>query len=748
VRKRLLIAVLLFVACRSRTNTPNLQNANVLLVTLDTTRADHIGTYGYAKAVTPHLDKLAAEGVVFEHCITPSGFTLPSHSSIMTGLYPPAHGVRLNGDAALGDVQNTLAERLKTKGYRTGAFVSAFVLDGRWGLAQGFDNYDDKFHITADQRLDLSRVQRPGNKVVDLALQWLQQDKTKPFFAWVHLYDAHTPYEPPAPLTGYDGEITFADAQVGRLIEWLERSGLKENTVVIITADHGEGLGSHGESEHGYYVYDYAVRVPLIVRMPGTSGLRIGAQVRTTDIMPTILDAVGREAAGNIDGQSLLPLIADPQREHPRYAYSEAMSSKLQYGWSALYSLRTVDHKFIEAPRSELYDLRSDPGETSNRLDDQRRVARELKDALQRIRDDADKRAPKHQEANLDPETVQKLASLGYLGGGSAAARDDKDLADPKDKLHLYESVGYAAVLMLKSDYKEAVEVLEIVLGDDPNVSQAQLLISTAYRKTGRTDKAKAILDAYLKSDPGNTRALVAMAEILLDEGRGDDVIAICRKALASDEQNARAYELMADVHIVRNDHQEAIPLLQKVVAIQPKLTRSRNNLAASLIGAGRYEEAEKLLSEIIQQYPKFPLAHYHRGLLREAQKRFGEARAEYAKEVENHPKSTVARFNYGHLLLRMRDMAGAETQMRTLIAQDPASARPYLLLGQALLDRPGHLAEVEKLALAGLERAKEADVKALGYFLLADVYSREGRRTELQEALRKGQHYRAQIRS
>jgi arylsulfatase A-like enzyme/tetratricopeptide (TPR) repeat protein len=745
--KRFLLAILVLVAC-SREQPQTLRNANVLLITLDTTRADRLGAYGYAQAATPNLDRLAAEGVLFEQCVTPSGFTLPSHSTIMTGLYPPAHGVRLNGDAALGDVQTTLAERLKAKGYRTGAFVSAFVLDGRWGLSQGFDHYDDKFHIGADQRLDLARVQRPGNVVTDLALEWLEQEKDRPFFAWVHMYDAHSPYEPPAPLKGYDGEITFADTQVGRLLQWLDRSGHKDNTIVIITADHGEGLGSHGEDEHGYFVYDYAVHVPLILRLPGTAGRRIGAQVRTADIMPTILEAVGGETASGIDGQSLLPLVADPQREHPKYAYSEAMSSKLQYGWAALYSLRTVDHKFIEAPRSELYDLRSDPGETTNRLDDQRRVARELKDALQRIRDDAGKRAPKHQEANLDPETVQKLASLGYLGGGSAAARDDKDLADPKDKLHLYESVGYAAVLMLKSDYKQAVQVLEIVLDDDPDVAQAQLLISQAYRKTGRSDKAKVVLDTYLKSDPANTRALVAMAEILLDEDRGDDVIAICRKALASDAQNARAYELMADVYIVRNDHQGAIPLLQKAVAIQPKLTRSRNNLAASLIGAGRYDEAEKLLAEIIQQYPKFPLAHYHRGLLREAQKRFGEARAEYAREVENHPKSTVARFNFGNLLLRLGDTEGAEKEMRALIAQDPSSARPYLLLGQALLDRPGHLAEVEKLALAGLERAKDADLKALGYFLLADVYSREGRRAELQDALRKGEYYRALIRS
>ena len=522
----------------------------------------------------------------------------------------------------------------------------------------------------------------------------------------------------------------------------------KEKTIVVVAGDHGEGLGSHGESEHGYYIYDYAVRVPLIISAPGVSGVRVSSQVRTTDILPTLLELTEAEKAQSIDGQSLVPLLRDPAHAHPRYAYSESMSTKLQYGWSALYSLRTNGHKFIEAPRSELYDLSSDAGETKNRLDDQRRVARELKDELARLRADAEKRAPKHQEANLDPETVQKLASLGYLGGGSAAARDDKDLADPKDKLHLYESIGYAVNLLSKNDYKQAVEVLEIVLGDDPNIPQAQLLISSAYRKTGRTDKARSVLDAYLKSDPGNTRALIAMGEILLEEGRGDDVIAICKRALASDERNARAYELMADVYVTRKDYRTAVPTLQKVVEIQPKLTRSKNNLASALIGVGRLAEAEPLLTEIIKEYPKFPLANYHVGLLREKQGRLQEARAAYAKEVENQPKSVVARFNYGNLLLRLGDAAGAEKQMRTLIEQDPSHARPYLFLGQILLDRPGQLGEVEKLALAGLERAKENDLKALGYFLLADVYAREGRRSELREALRKGEHYRALIRS
>jgi arylsulfatase A-like enzyme/predicted Zn-dependent protease len=748
--RRWWVLLVLLLACNREAH-KNLRRANILLVTLDTTRADRIGVYGYAKAETPYLDRLAGDGVLFEHCITPSAFTLPSHSTIMTGLYPPQHGVRLNGDAALGQANVTLAERLAANGYRTGAFAGAFVLDGRWGLSQGFAHYDDEFHLGKDQRLDLARVQRPANQVVDAALAWLNQKNAQPFFAWVHLYDAHTPYAPPEPFRArfasspYDGEIAFADSQVGRLLDWIERQGLRDDTIVVVTADHGEGLGSHGEDEHGYYVYDYAVRVPLLMRIPGTSGVRVAQQVRTVDIFPTLLELATGEKVEGIEGRSLERLIAGEKEDAPRYAYSESMATNLQYGWSALYSLRKDGYKYIDAPRGELYDLTRDPGEATNRLDEERRVARELRAELTKIREEAERRAPKTEEANLDQETVRMLASLGYMSGPSAKPNDAKNLADPKDKIHLFESIGFAANLIANDDYKQAAEVLEIVLGDDPDIPQAQLLLSSAYLKTGRSPQAKTILDAYLKREPGNVRALIAMAELLADEGRHAEMVAICKRALAADDQNARAYELMADVYMAGDDHAQALPLLRKAVEIQPKLSRSRLNLAAALIGAGQLAEAERHLQEIVREYPKFPLAHFHLALLRERQRRPLEARQAYEAELANQPQSVVARFNLGDLLLRMGDSGGAAEQMRVLIQQQPDSARPYLLLGQALLTR-GELGEVERLARAGLERAEEAELKALGYFLLADVYSRQGRRAEVRAAVEQGNRYRAMM--
>lgn len=734
-----------------------LRNANILLVTLDTTRADRIGAYGYAAAETPRLDALAREGILFEHCITPSAFTLPSHSSIMTGLYPPFHGVRVNGTSALASVHTTMAERLAAQGYRTGAFIGAFVLDGRWGLEQGFEHYDDEFRLEPDQKLDLAGVQRPASDVVDAAVAWLGEDEAKPFFAWLHFYDPHVPYAPPEPYRSrfanrgdsglYDGEIAFADSQVGRLLDWLEASGHADDTIVVVVGDHGEGLGSHGESEHGYYIYDYAIRVPLIVRIPGErGGIRLPEQVRTVDILPTLMELVGGGEVAPIHGASVLPLLEGSERETPRYAYSESVATKLQYGWAGLYSIRTNEHKFIEAPRSELYDLSEDPGESVNRYADLRRVTLRLREQLRGLREDISRNAPEAEEANVDEETMKMLASLGYVSGASTEDVDDSTLPDPKDKIHLYESVGYAVNLLSRDEYEEAVEVLEIILGDDPNIPQAQILLASAYRKTGRVTEAKRILDTYLRKEPDHMPALIAMAEILLQERRFEEVMAICRRALAEDERNARAYELMAETRMADQDHAGALPLLEKAVELQPKLSRSRINLAAALIGLGRLGEAERTLAAILEEYPKFPLANFHLGLLREEQGRPAEARVAYEEEIEAQPRSVVARFNLGNLLLRAGDPAGAEREMRAILEQEPSSGRAYLLLARALLARPGRLAEVETMARQGLERSQEPELKALGWFLLADVYSRQGRASERDQAVAEGRRYQAMI--
>ncbi len=736
---------------------PSFDGANVVLVTLDTTRADHLGCYGDRRAETPNLDALAHEGALFEHCITSSPFTLPSHSSIMTGLYPPFHGVRLNGGAALADVHTTLAESLSTKGYRCGAFAAAFVLDGRWGLNQGFEHYDDDFDIAPGQRLDLAGVQRPGNEVVDAALGWLDQDDPRPFFAWLHFYDPHSPYEPPAPFFSrfndeglarlYDGEIAFADSQVGRVLEWLEDRGLDSNTIVIVTADHGESLGHHGENYHGYYIYDDTIHVPLLIRLPHSDrkGIRIPGLVRTIDIMPTVLDLVDAERPETVQGQSLTAMMVDPDHVGPTYAYSESMAVNLQFGWSPLYALSSNRFKFIEAPRSELYDLGLDPTESTNRLKQIPDVGAEMRTALDRLRQIIENGAPDAPEANLDEDTQSMLAALGYASGPSVRTAGEA-LADPKDMLNLYQSVGEIGQQINREEYDAAATALEAVLAEDPEIPQALFLLATCYRKTGRSDEARVILDRYLKSNPDNTPALLILAEILSDQGDSDGVLAIAQRVLASDDHNTQALELMAGIHMGENDHLAALPLLERVTQIQPKLTRNRNNLAACLVGLGRLDEAKVMLDDILTAYPGFPHAHFHLGLLYEAEGRLDAARAAYSIEVELFPNATPARFNLGNLLFSMGDGSGAEREMRMLIDNAPEEPRAYLLLARILLKKNGDPDEVERLARAGLDRTDENTLKALGYYLLADAYSRQGRKGELAEALNQAQLFKSRI--
>jgi arylsulfatase A-like enzyme/tetratricopeptide (TPR) repeat protein len=733
-----------------------LEGANILLVTLDTARADRLGCYGYASAETPVLDGLARDGVLFERCITPTAFTLPSHASIMTGRYPASHGVRINGDRALADAQTTLAERLSEAGYRTGAFIGAFVLDGRWGLKQGFEHYDDNFDLKPGEQLDLVRVQRTGDKVVDAALTWLKETDARPFFAWVHLYDPHTPYEPPEPWRSrlndslshlYDGEIAFADSQVGRLLDWLASQGLEKKTIVVAVGDHGEGLGSHGEAEHGYFVYDYAVHVPFLVRLPldGFRGIRAPAQVRTTDIVPTLLDLIGAHVPAEIDGESLAPLLAHPNREGPRYAFSESMSPSLQYGWGELYGVQTLSYKYIEAPKPELYDLREDPEEDDNVLVRLPGVAKEMREALKKIREGTGARAPETQEANIDEETMRRLASLGYIGGTMTTKRSEtKVLADPKDMLHLYNEVGAASGLIIEKNYAGAVTKLEEVLKEDPQNPQARFLLAMCYEKTDRNTEARTILDGVLKDEPENLRGLIAMAGLLSKEGKTADMVAVCKRALAKDERNTQAYALLADAYMGANDYANALPYLQKAVEIQAKLTRNRNNLAACLIGLRRFDEAETELKNILSTHPKFPLTHFNLGLLYEEEGRLSDARKAYAREVELQPNSVAARFNLANLLLRSGDGAGAEDQLRQLLKEDPDEPRANLFLARALLARSASPEEALPFVKHGLDKSTTPDLKALGYFLLADIYSRQGRRADVEEALRNGRYYQA----
>lgn len=722
---------------------------NVIVFTLDTTRADHLSCYGYRAGRTPTFDALAKRGIVFEQCITSSPLTLPAHCTILTGLFPTFHGVRINGNAALSDTHTTLAELFHGRGYACGAFIGAFVLDGRWGLKQGFDHYDDNFDLQKYKQLDLGMVQRPADQVIDAALPWLEERGDKPFFAWLHLYDPHTPYAPPPPFAEefagsgrdglYDGEIAFMDEQIGRCLRWLEEKRLLERTILVFVGDHGEGLGEHGEQTHGYYIYDYAVHVPFLLVTPFSefAGRRVAAQVRTADLYPTLAELAGIPLPAEVQGRSVLPLLAaGSSAGYP--AYSESLTPELQYGWAPLHALREKGYKYISAPHQELYDLRLDRAEARNLYPRQSHVAARMRLELAEWMKRSAMGAPAPQSADLDKETVQRLAALGYIGGPvKSPGRGLSTAADPKDKQVVYEAVMAAGMFINENRYADAAARLEEVRRSDPDIPQAVLLLATCYTELGRRAEARGLLDELLKKDAENIQALIGLANVLVQEGRGEDVLAVCRRALSVDPRNTQAYTLMGEVFMNRNQHAAALPYLQKAVEIQPKIIQTRQNLAACLIGLKRGAEAEPMLREIVARNPKFPLVHFHLGLLLEERGREAEARREYESEIAAHAGAYPARFNLAKLLLRGGDLQGYLQHMREMVRQAPQVAEGHLFLARGLLLAGEPPQNVLPLVETGLKLAGEERLKALSYFLLADLYNRLQRPDKAREALR-----------
>jgi choline-sulfatase len=415
---------------------------NVLIVTLDTTRADYLPAYGYTNLETPALDLLAREGTVFEQATTSVPLTLPAHCTIFTGLFPPHHRVRDNADRALADNQITLAEVLHARGMRTGAFVGSVVVGHDRGLAQGFDTY------SAPSRIGLrERNRRPGQLVVDDALAWLERQDARPFFAWIHLYDAHAPYAVPEPYrTMYEedpylGALALLDAQVGRVVRALEARHVLDRTLLIVASDHGESLGEHGEDSHGIFVYQSTLRVPLIMRVPGLAPRRVADVTRLADVMPTVLDLL-QVSATAMDGVSLVPLMTGRVKHLDLDAYSESAYPR-RFGWSELYALRAGRYKFIDAPRPELYDLDADPREQHNIFNERSALGSAMAARVDALAKFAPAREPA--DTAIDGETAAGLSALGYVGHAAAvvpvAAARETLAIDPKDCIGRYNEI-------------------------------------------------------------------------------------------------------------------------------------------------------------------------------------------------------------------------------------------------------------------------------------------------------------------
>ncbi len=553
-----------------------LEDFNLLLITMDTTRADHLRAYGHQGVNTPTIDALAQRGVLFSKAITPVPATLPAHSSIHTGQYPFHHGVRANGTFRLEEKAQTLAETLRSAGYQTGAAVSAFVLDGRFGLPQGFDDYNDDLTKGVKHSPHMFR-ERPAEFTNEVAFEWLDaHGREGKFFYWVHYFDPHAAYLPPEPFRSryrhdlYSGEIAYTDAQIGKLLEKLEMLGLSGRTLVVLTADHGEGLGEHGEMTHALLVYDTTLHVPMIYSAPPPfpQGKVAMTQASLVDVMPTVLDLLGVAAPEDLDGTSLREAAAGP-----RSLYLENLSTQILHGWAPLLGVRRDDYKFIQAPVPELYDLERDPKELVNQYEQLPVLAAELQAKLREfVGDDPYMGVAAQQNLPMDAETEALLASLGYVftAKDETPAAPDSYHLNPKDMVVHWEKIQLAVHQHLKGEVAESIRALEEALDEVPEDRWARQVLASAYQTYGEYEKAYELLASIEVRQPDDAATLSAVGALLLMLNRVDEAEVKLRRALELDPKSGSARLGLARIAVRQRDEDTALALMNETIEVDP----------------------------------------------------------------------------------------------------------------------------------------------------------------------------------
>jgi choline-sulfatase len=551
------------------------EKQNLLLITVDTLRADHLGCYGNKEVHTPNLDGIAKESLFFENAICPAPLTLPSHTSLMTGRYPYHHGVRDNA-GAVNQKETTLAEILQQNGYHTFAFVSGFPLEHRFGLNQGFEIYNDNFPREKNGWLNF-HSERTADATVKAVLSRKFQE---PYFLWIHFYDPHAPY-----LRGsYVGEINFVDQQIGLLLQKLKTS----NTIITVAGDHGESLGEHGEMTHRIFVYDSTMRVPFFIQMPGRTLQSVKSQARLIDFLPTILNVMKISAPPNLDGTTL------PARLETE-GYIESMFPALQLGWSPLVGIRTDEWKYIDAPKPELYDLKSDPNEKINVISKESSVAEKLRSKMPKSITSNSK------PAEVSPEMAEQLASLGYVSGGPIAVNRS---IDPKDKIAVWNQIELA-VDMEQKNPAETISILEQARKQDPDNYMVLGFLAEQYAEANRLQQASKLLVSVLQKDPTNALAITRLANVCLRMGQPLEAKKWAQNLLKTGTWEADAQLLLARSNMALGNNGEAISNLKRLIEIDPGDIGSRNDLANLYLQEKKTELARKEFEAALKSEPQ-----------------------------------------------------------------------------------------------------------------------------------------------
>jgi len=656
---------------------------SILLITLDTTRADRLGSYGHARARTRHMDRLAAEGVRFEWAFSPAPITLPAHASLLTGLYPFSHGVRNNGNFYLSDKFDTLTTILQGRGYRTAAFISSFILDRRYGLDRGFETYDDRMEGESPQILNLE-AERRGDRTALALDRWLEQHAQKPaapFFAWLHLYDPHEPYRPPPPFreafadAPYDGEIAFDDNIVASVVDRLGQIGLLDRTLIAIIGDHGESLGDHGEETHSMFVYDSAIRVPLILWRPGLlpAGVVVREPVRLTDLAPTLLDLASAPPLQTAHGRSLRPLIDGRAAGPTPPIYAETLMPQLYMNWAPLRAIRDERWKFIDAPRPELYDLASDPAEARNLHDERPQTARGLRQELEKMTGGA---AGELNVGKMDRETLEKLASLGYIGAGAepAPTADAALRPDPKDMMGVFNRLRQANSAVRDRRFADALPILHELLAKDSRNAFAQLVLGSAYMGMNDYRAAVAQYRKYLELVPTSSYAHLWMAICYLRLEDRQNAVREADAALALDPHFSDARILKGGVLAAHGDYQGALAELRAAVEADPAKPMLRLDLAKVLAEAGQGGEAQGQYEAALKLQPNYAPALTGLGALYAKQGQYEQAAEVLQRALSIYPRDEQTRFNLAKVYERTGRIAEARKEYQWLVDAPPTS--------------------------------------------------------------------------
>ena len=647
---------------------------SVLLVTIDTLRADALGSYGKADAGTPTLDRLAAGGVRFERCHAQNVVTLPSHANILSGRYPFDHGVRDNAGFRFPAGADTVATLLKARGFHTGAFVSAFPLDSRFGLDRGFDVYDDRFGDRGSHTA-FRMEERPGGETVAAAQRWLGAQGSSPTFCWVHVYEPHFPYTPPEPFASqhrddpYQGEVATADSILKPLLEPILGAGPSGRTLVVMTGDHGEARGEHGEMTHGIFAYEGTLRVPLVLYQPSLLPPRtVASPVRHVDLLPTVLDALGLSPPAGLAGHSVLALAegGEPDRAE---SYFESLSASVNRGWAPLQGVVREGFKFIDLPIPELYDLARDPKEETNLAASRSDLMETMRKELSRFRA-ADRGL---QRSDENAETLARLRALGYLSGAAPTARkhytaDD----DPKRLISLDAQIQEVVGLYVKGDLPGALALSREVVRRRPDMPLSLVHLAFLERETGNLAAAVSAARRALALNPEDTDVVGLLAAYLNESGQPRETLRLVEPYAKNKDPDLDVLVAQGVALASVGRPQEALAAFERVRQIDPSSVMALVNIGTVHLMTGDLDRAQQAFEAALDLDQGTARAHNSLGVVAARRGRMDEAAAHWRKAVELDPRDYQTLFNLGTLLLRQGHTEEARSCLERYVEEAP----------------------------------------------------------------------------